>query len=325
MKIRSRGAVLLLPILSLFLLATRSSAQTGPDILIKPWETGQAFDISTEAVLEAANPTQENHADNVQLSVYDAMGRYRIIPSQKAAPTFGYDVMYVDVDTHDPALPRHLWNASVGFAQPLAEINKWFVVVTGAVGYAGDSPFADPHAVYYTGNLVVGRKFTDDKVLVFALNYDGNRTFVPDIPILAVQYADRFSPNLTYVIGFPNNVITYEPISGLQVVAGWETLSTFSGRVGWEFKKHYELYGSYTDRLTGFHLETLPPDRRLFLQEHRAEAGFRFNITKVFRISLGGGWAFGQEFSTGFDSRGTTPLRHLRDGPFGRALVEIAF
>ncbi len=304
MKIRTRGAVFLLPMFLLLLPAVRSSAQTGPDILIKPWETNQAFDISTEAVFEASNPTQENHADDVQLNIYDAMGRYRVIPSQKASPTLGYEAMYVDVDTHDPALPRHLWDASVGFAQPVAEIYKWFVVVTGAVGYAGESPFSDPHAVYFTGNIVVGRKYTDDKILLFALNYDGNRAFVPDLPILAVQYADRISPNLAYVIGFPNNTITYEPISGLQVVAGWET--------------------SYTDRLTGFHLSTLPEDRRLFLQEHRAEIGFRFNVTNIFRFTVGGGWAFGQEFSEGFDSRSTVPLRHLRDGAFWRAKIEIA-
>jgi hypothetical protein len=324
MKIRCCGIVFVLPIVLITLSAQRTYAQTGPDILIKPWETNQAFDISAESIFESSNPSQENHSDNVQLSIYDAMGRYRVVPSQKASPTFGYDVMYVDVDTHDPGLPRHLWNASVGFAQPIAEINNWFVVVTGAVGYAGNAPFDDSHAIYGTGNLVVGRKFTEDKLLIFALNYDGNRTFVPDIPILAVQYADRFSPNLTYVIGFPNNTITYQPINGLQVVAGWETLSTFSGRIGWEFKKHYELYTSYTDRLTGFHLDSLPGDRRLFLQEHRAEVGFRFNVTNIFRISVGGGWAFGQEFSEGFDSRGTTPLRHLRDGAFGRAVVEIA-
>jgi hypothetical protein len=310
--------------LLLLMPATRSFAQTGPDILIKPWETNQAFDISTEAVLEASNPTQENHSDDVQLNIYDSMGRYRVVPSQKASPTLGYEVMYVDVDTHDPVLPRHLWNASVGFAQPVAEINKWFVVLTGAVGYAGDSPFSDPHAVYFTGNVVVGRKYSDDKILIVALNYDGNRAFLPDIPIPAIEYADRFSPNLAYVIGFPNNTITYEPISGLQVVAGWETLSTFSGRIGWEFKKHYEVYGSYTDRLTGFHLSTLPEDRRLFLQEHRAEVGFRFNVTNVFRFTVGGGWAFGQEFSEGFDSRSTNPMRHLRDGAFGRAKIEIS-
>jgi hypothetical protein len=323
MRLRHRRDFLFLPVIVLLFTSNRLLAQTDPDLLIKPWSTGQMFDTSTDAVLEAANPTSENHHDDVQLSIYHAYGRWRVLPNVDATPRFGYDVTYVDLQTHDSALPRHLWNGTVGFAQPVAEVNKWFVVVTGAAGYAGDTPFSDPHAVFFTGNLIVGRKFSTDKAIVVALNYDGNRTYAPDVPIPAIELADRFNDHLTYLIGFPFNSLIYEPTNGLQIVAGWEPASTFSGRIGWEFLKHYEVYTSYTDRLTAYHLSNLPEDRRLFLQEHRVEAGVRLNPTKLIRLSIGGGWAFGQEFSTGFDERGTNPLRHLRDGPFGRAMIEI--
>jgi hypothetical protein len=301
----------------------RSFAQTGPDLLVKPWDPGQSIDTSTEAVLEASGPTQENHADRVQLSSYHAFGRWRILPDVEASPRLGYDVLYFDINSHDRALPRHLWDGTVGIAQPVADFNKWFVVLTGAAGYAGDTPFSDPHAAYFTGNVIVGRKFSEEKALVFALNYDGDRTFLPDTPIPAIEYADRYNDHLTYVIGAPINSIRYEPINGLQVDVGWELLNDFSGEVGWEFKRHFFVFTSYTDRLTGFHLSSLPADRRLFLQEHRAEVGFRYNPTKRIRLSVGGGWAFGQEFSEGFDTRGQNPLRHLRDGAFGQALLEI--
>ncbi len=316
MKLILRGLFFVLPVFFLIGFVDRCAAQSGPDLLIKPFSAGQMFDTSTEAVLEAANPTKEDHADNVQLDVYRAVGRWRVLPDQQASPRFGYDVMYVDINSHDPALPNHLWNTSVGFSQPVALINKWFVVITGALGYAGDTPFSDPHAVYATGNIIVGREFSKDKAILVALNYDGNRTFAPDIPIPAVEYADRYNDHLTYLIGFPNNSITYEPLNGLQVVAGWAMLQTFSGQIGWEFLKHYTVYGSYTDRFTAFHLSEMPADRRFFLQEHRVEVGFRLNPTKLLRLSLGGGWAFGQEFATGFDSRGTNPVRHLRNGAF---------
>lgn len=323
MKFDSRGAVYFLTIILIALLAPGTFAQTGPDLLVKPWSEGQMFDTSTEAVLETANPTQENHADDVQMSIYQTVGSYRVLPNNEASPRFGYDLMYIDLQTHDAALPRHLWDGSIGFAQPVADFNKWFVVVTGGAGYSGDTPFSDPHAVYFTGDVIVGRKFSDDKAIVAGIDYNGNRSFLPDVPLPGLEYADRYNDHLTYVIGFPANSLTYEPLNGLQVVAGWEVLDTFSGRVGWEFMKHYEVYTSYTDRFTGFHLSDMPQDRRLFLQEHRAEAGFRLNPTKLIRISIGGGWAFGQEFSTGYDERGTNPLRHLRDGPFGRVMLEI--
>jgi hypothetical protein len=63
----------------------------------------------------------------------------------------------------------------------------------------------------------------------------------------------------------------------------------------------------------------------LFLEEHRLEAGFRYNPTPLIKASIGGGWAFGQEFSTGYQWYDGKPLRHLRDGPFIEALLEIGF
>src|SRR6202043_3528412 len=110
--------------------------------------------------------------------------------------------------------PKHLFDGTVGFAQPIALVQNWFIVLTGAVGYAGNSLFDDPNAVFATGNVVVGRDWGEDHALLFALNYDGNRTFLPDCPIPAVGYTNRFNPHLKYLIGFPFNSITYRPQDG---------------------------------------------------------------------------------------------------------------
>ena len=202
----------------------------------------------------------------------------------------------------------------------------WFAVVTGSAGYAGNSPFDDGRAWYGTSNVIVGRRFSDEKALLFALNYDGNRTFLPDVPVPALGFKNRLNDHFSYAFGLPVNSLTYTPVNGLQVDVGWSLLDTFSGRVGYEFLKHYTVYGEYTDRLSAFHETTMPnPDRRLFLQEHRVEAGFRWNPTKLIRLSAGGGWAFGQEFATGFDTRNLHPIRHLDDGPFAQIYLEIGF
>jgi hypothetical protein len=325
MKFIQRRWFVLAILLAVALPASRGFAQTDPTLLVKPWDPGQTFDSTTNAVIEASAPTRENPKDDVGLSSYQAFGRWRILPDTKASPRIGYDISYFNIATVDPALPRHLWDGTVGFAQPFAEINKWFVVGTAAAGYSGDTPFSDPHAAFFTGNVIVGREFSKDRAVVFALNYDGNRTFLPDIPIPGFAYADRYNDHLTYVLGAPLNSVTYEPTHGLQFDLSWEFIETFQAHIGWEFLKHYSLYSSYTDRLSAFHMSDMPADRRLFLQEHRAEAGFRWNPAKLVRLSVGGGWAFGQEFSTGFDIRGTNALRHLRDAPFGQVILEIGF
>lgn len=327
MKCLSRRQSLWTALLAILLFTAVTRAQVGPDLIIKPWADGQAFDTNTDAVVEFGSPSRENHRDDIQLSSYHAYGRWRVLPSVEATPTLGYDVSYFDVKTHDTALPGHLWNTDFGFSQPVAEFDKWFVVLDAGAGYAGDTPYSDPNAVYYQGDVIVGRKFTPDKAFIVALNYDGNRTFLPDVPLPGFAYANRYNEHLTYVIGAPYNSITYQPVNGLQIDLGWALVQKFSASVGWEFLSHYTLYANYTDRLSAFHMSSMQDDinRRLFLQEHRIEAGFRFNPTKLIKLSIGGGWAFGQEFSTGYQSYDSKPLRHLRDGPFIEGLLQIGF
>lgn len=313
-------------IIALLLISTAARAQVGPDLLIKPWAINQAFDFNSDSVFEFANPSRENHADDITLSSYHEFGRWRVLPDQIATPTLGYDVSYFDVHTHDAALPGHLWNTEFGFSQPVAELQKWFVVLDGAAGYAGDTPYSDPHALYFAGDVIVGRKFSADKALVIALNYDGNRTFLPDVPLPGFAFADRYNEHVSYVIGAPFNSIRYEPVNGLQVDLGWELVTTFSAKVGWEFKKHYFFYGDYTDKISAFQESaTSDMNRRLYLHEHRVEGGFRYNPTELIKFSIGGGWAFGQEFSTGYQWYDGQPLRHVRDGPFVEALLQIGF
>ena len=304
--------------------AGRAHAQTGPDLLVNPWYTGQAVDTATDATFRAA--VHSDTGRQVSFDTYHSYGRWRIAPDAEATPRLGYDVLFYDFDTKDRAIPGHLWNTSVGFAQPVARIDKFFAVVTGSVGYAGTKPFSDSDAYYATGNLLVGRQFSGNKALIFDLNYDGNRTFLPDVPIPAVEYKDRVNDALSYTIGLPLNQISYRPQTGLQVDIGWSLVQTFSGRVGYRPDPRLELYGEYVDRLTGFHQSGVQnPDSRIFLQERRAGIGIAWRPTKTISAGISGGWAFGQELYRGFDVRNYTVVRHLADGPYGQARVEFGF
>ena len=302
----------------------RARGQTGPDLLVSPWQTGQAIDTSTDGVFRAA--THGDAGKYIQFNEYHSYGRWRVLPDQEATPRIGYDVLYYDFNTSDRSLPNHLWNTSVGFAQPVARLGKYFAVVTGAVGYAGDKPFSDGDAYYATGNILVGRQFSESKALIFDLNYDGNRTFMPDVPIPAVEYRDKVSDVLDYTIGLPLNSLTYRPLTGLQIDFGWSLVQTFAARIGYRPERHFEFYGEYVDRLSPFHESANQnPDSRLFIQERRAGVGFSYTPTKLVRFSVAGGWAFGQEIYRGWDVRDYTVVRHLADGAYGQARIEIGF
>ena len=302
--------------------AGRCGAQTGPTLLVNPWATGQAIDTSTDAVIRAA--TRTDSGKYTQVNDYYSAGRWRVLPDSEASPRLGYEVLDYNISTTDRSLPNNLWDTSVGFAQPIARLGKYFAVVTGAIGYAGNKPFSDSDALYFTGNLLVGRQFSDDKALIFDLNYDGNRTFLPDVPIPAVEYKDRVNEYFSYTIGAPINSITYTPLTGLQIEGGWSLVSTFSGRVGYKFAKPFELYGEYIDRLTGFHISAdQNPDSREFFQERRAGVGLAWKPTRLISIGVVGGWAFNEELYRGFDVRKYTVVRHLADGAYGQVQIDI--
>ena len=60
-------------------------------------------------------------------------------------------------------------------------------------------------------------------------------------------------------------------------------------------------------------------------QQRRAEVGLRWEPRKDFLFSVAGGYAFGQEFSTGFDARDTDLVADVSDEPYLRFGVDIRF
>ena len=77
---------------------------------------------------------------------------------------------------------------------------------------------------------------------------------------------------------------------------------------------------------TTFFVDGLPENYdRLFFQQRRAEVGVRWEPRKDFNFSLAVGYAFGQEFSTGFDFRQTDEFTDVSDEPYVRVGFDIRF
>lgn len=320
-----RRLVLLVAVLVLAA-AGRARAQTGPDLLVRPWLNGGVFESSSDALLETSGHT-DSTADE-RLSIYHSEGRYRLFPDNVATPRLGYEVTDLDIDTNDRSLPRHLTNVELGFAQPVARLGSdGFLAVTGAEGYSGDSVFNDSHAWYTAVNVIAGEQFANnkDEALLVALNYNGNRTFMPDVPIPGFAYANRLNPRVTYVLGVPYSSITYEPLTGLQIEGGWTLLQTFEANIGYAFTKHFALFGRYNDELDPFHRRGEEADTRLFFETHEIEAGFRYTPVQRVQLAVTAGWAFDQEFTHGFDTRNLVPIRHISDEPFLHLRLNIGF
>src|SRR5690606_5481587 len=99
--------------------------------------------------------------------------------------------------------------AGVGFGKQLDEQWKVGAVVGG--GFAGSNAYGDSDAYYAVAELLVDYEIADDRGWVFMLGYNGNRSFLPDVPLPALMYYDRTNPDLEYALGVPVTTVRWRP------------------------------------------------------------------------------------------------------------------
>ena len=135
-----------------------------------------------------------------QANTYNASGRLRLTygDSEKglarAQPRLGYEVKYVDIRTDDPRLPDALLDASAGVGLGILAYNGYIGAVSLGAGYATADDRSDANALYFQGDFAVGKTFANGDSFGVVLDYDGNRTFLPDWPLPGFQYRRRLDP-----------------------------------------------------------------------------------------------------------------------------------
>jgi hypothetical protein len=321
-RIRTAAAALAL---GLTLAGTSARAQTGPTLLLKPFPKEQAIDGRADALFLEPGHLKESDED-YRLSTYESQGRWRVMPGNLISPRIGWDFTYLDLHTRQGVLPDQLVDQSIAVAMPIAKFSDWIVGASAGFGYAGEAPFGDGDAWYGKATLSVFRLFNDTDALVFALDYDGNRSFLPDVPLPGIAYTKRVSRDYFFVIGLPVTSVEWRPDDRLRVEVVFTVLDTFDASVGYQVAKGVTVFGNLETRREAYFLDGLPANHdRLLFQQRRAEVGLRWEPRKDFMFNLAGGYAFGQEFSTGFDSRRTDLVADLSDEPYVRFGVDIRF
>ena len=298
--------------------------QTSANLLAKPWEADQTLEDQTDGfVLNSGHTKETNHS--FQFSGIESYGRVRLFPGNEASPRFGYDVVEYNSHTTQAGFPHQLIDASIAGGTFLSKSNGWVTGLTLGVGYAGDTPFARSSALYGRADFVIAKIFSDTDALGIGMDYDGNRTFLPDVPLPGFGYSHQFDPKLTMVFGLPTTSITWKPIDHLRIHADYLLLSDFNVDVGYEFIPHFSAYGGISSRHDAFHVARLQRDHRLLFNQRRAEVGLRYIPTPQVTLHLAVGYAFDNGFGTGFDLRTTHRVLHFSDEPYISAGLDLRF
>lgn len=308
-----------------FVLVIASSvlAQTGPELLLKPnlseeevWESrGSAYFLD--------NGSTSNDAQ-LKLDVYEYEGRFRE-QRERLIPRIGWEITHLSIDSNDPFLQKDLTDVSIAAGVELGKYYDWQGGLTVGVGYAGDTPFGEGDAWYGMATLVFGKKVDEQTDMVFVVDYNGNRNYYPDIPLPGFAYRHEFDPKLTYVVGVPVSSVTWKPTDLWTIQATWTLVDIFDARAEYALAPKWTLFGALEARHKAFHVEGLQGHDRLLFEQRRAEVGLLWKPWEHTSFQVAGGYAFGGEFSTGWDQRDTDLVADISDEPYFRVGFERRF
>ena len=318
----------------LLLGASAAVAQTNSALLIAPFPKEETVVAEASAlVLESGHIAESEIDEDFQLSIYSSTGRFRLIPGELKSPRIGYDFTYLDLDTRFAGLPRRLVDQSVAVGFPVAQVDDWIFGASVGVGYAGDGGYGDGDAWYGLASVAAFRQLSEKSAFVIVVDYDGNRTFLPDVPLPGFAYIRQVQDTLSMTVGLPISSLRWEPTERLTLEVGFLVPDNVRLDIGYELLPTVTLFGRVRQQTEGFYVDGLPENHdRILFEQRRAEAGVRFEPASkggpgpsTVSIDLAVGYAWSGEFSEGFDSRETDEIADVSDEPYVRAGVELRF
>lgn len=313
--------------LSLLGISLTASAQTGPDLLIRPFPANRSVESQADAI--RLFDTNTSNADaGFSLTSLEAEGRFRILRENIAQPVGGFSASQLLIDTDDPALPENLGDYSLGAGMGLFSQRGWVGGITFALGHASDSPFSDSNAWYGKATFVVGKQdLWDGWGFGLAIEYNGNRTFRPDTPLPGFVFSKRLDEiDSVVTIGIPVTGIRWTPNDQWEVILNYVFPDFVDIKVTFFPLRTIGIYGSVGQRTYAFWSDTLTDGNdRIFYRQRRAELGVEWKPTENVAVVLSGGYAFSQEFTVGWDSQDDELLADVDDAPYARLLITVGY
>ncbi len=311
------------------LAAAPASAQTDPRILT-PFMEGRLTELHLDAYLfnkggaEAgafleAQAGEELDSTSASLTVFEGRGRVKL--DQGRAPIrLGFEATHLSLDFGSSSLSEdlELIDHSLAIAFPLGEFDNLQIAALLGAGFAGDDAYGNSNAWYGKADLIFNYILDELSSVQFIIDYNGNRTIFPDLPLPAIAYTRTVNERLYYSAGIPFSQIHWEPADRLALDVRVTLPFNADVTLTYRLFDGVSVFGALENRRRAFHIDGDDRNRRMFFVQRRVEAGVRWRPCEYFEVLLAGGWAFHQEFRYGFDSRDDDQLFELSDEPYIR-------
>lgn len=305
-------------------LAPAATAQVGSTLIARPWQPGQTVNATNFFL---GTPTDsETVGDETNLARGVSFGRFRFDDEDPGALTFGWLWDHLEIDSTDSLLPERLNETAVAVGMSLGEVyDGWEVSIAGGFGFAGDLPYTDDDAFFGLGSVIARKQLDQRTALTVLLDFDGSRTVLPDVPLPGISYTTFVSPSLRYSVGVPFSTLFWKPAERWTIDITYVLPIGGRADISYDISEQWSAFISYNASTRGYHLDGDEDDNRIFFEQNRAEAGVRLRQDPGLVWTASVGWAFGQEFTTGFDTIDDESLRELDDAAFLRVGLNFNF
>jgi hypothetical protein len=308
------------------LVADAALGQAGLGQRMRNWQLeGQHVDLQGDFFLFGDSETEDG--DDYELTMYKGRGRARLDTegTSRWQPTIGFDLVRLDITTDSPALPGRLTQQRIGAGLRLGEIKGWEIEAVGGIGYAGDVPYNDEDAVFAHGTVAASKDIDESSSWLVALNWDGNRSFVPDVPVPTVVYNKTVSEKLSYSIGLPYSQVKWTPTEKWELRLAGVPVVSMNAIAIYKLNRAVRLYGSFNSQTEAFQPADRDDGDRLFFEQRRIEAGAIVGLQRWLSMRVAGGYAFDQEFSRGWHIIDTDPQLDIDAAPYLRVTADLRF
>lgn len=306
--------------------AGAAAAQTGPALMLKPFPEGQTAEFWTD-IIATDNGETDNQTPNVDvdLTIFDLEGRWRITGEDERNVTIGTALTHIDINTSFALLPDAFTDHSVGVGFNVGECHEWQIDAVVGFGYAGSNAYGEGNGWYGMADIILTKELDEDSTLQFLINYDGNRTIWPDVPLPAIAYNHKVDDTLWYTAGVPFSHVTWKPAHGWTVEVDYAVPFNLAAKVDYAVTETFHVFTAYDKRLDAFVLSGDVDDRRYLFEQSRLEIGFHWEPCANFWIEVAAGQAFAMEFERGFDTRDTNNITELDDESYLRFAARVGF
>ena len=291
-----------------------SRADNSQDLAQEAWPSGVYAETWNQGLIENKSWVR-NDSTPAQISMLDFSGRLRLADTGKYSPTVAYDATYIGLGTNTVLLPRQLNAQDMSIGMPLGYIGQWGVGIALGAGYAGNSPYNDPSAIYGMARISVQHPLWKNTELELALDYNGNRQFMPDVPLPFVEI-EHHQKNLDWGVGSIETLYS-QVLPRLWLRVDYFPVASGTAEVDYTLLRPLTAYVGFYSDSWAFHVDSYSSDQRLFMTQCRIQTGFKIlTLRRHISINIGGGYAFNQTFSQGFDARDEQPVAQIANAAY---------